>query len=395
MSLLNFMDFSEEELFHMVAAKTKSKTKSPAKEGGGTRGGAAMTAAYESLQAFACAARKEKGSDLEDINDVKNFQKSKLAECTNSLTSCLKELDISYHSSCIRTANQIFRDFPKLSRGNYKFYRGKGIVHDQIYSTFNKLKEGSGIANANKWNPADIWIIKEGLSFKTVFKTLGDFNNYMLKLYNANEVIGVSLKKLDKKGGAHGTPFNTGQSLGATFKGFKAGDSIVGSKDVYIEFNAQGKSGAVQLRIFSSRPDAGSWQGEIGGKTAAGGKIGGGNMIAAAKAAGVLNTESMRPQNFTSKATNPSNADIDNVLTLWKEVKGIKVMNKKDETALKTLIKQTAKDDKTWFLSKYISLNYCAKIQESGLLDEVTNWIYRYGSSAVENSSVFIKYGPD
>ena len=70
MSLLDFMDLSEEE--RMVAAK---KTKSPAQEGGGTRGGAAMTAAYESLQAYAGAARKEKGSALDDIDDVKKFQK--------------------------------------------------------------------------------------------------------------------------------------------------------------------------------------------------------------------------------------------------------------------------------------------------------------------------------
>jgi hypothetical protein len=384
------MDLSEEE--RMVAAK---KTKSPAQEGGGTRGGAAMTAAYESLQAYACAARKEKGSALEDIDDVKKFQKLKLADCTNTLPSTLKELDISYHSSCIRTANQIFVDFPQLSKGRYKFYRGKGAVHDQIYATFNRLKQGSGIVNPNKWNPADIWIIKEGLSFKSNFKSLGQFNDYMLDLYNKRDVIGVSLKKLDRKGGAHGTPFNTGQSLGATFKGFKAGDSIVSSKDIYIEFNAQGKAGAVQLRIFSSRPEAGSWQGEIGGKTAAGGKIGGGNMIAAAKAAGVLNTESMKPQMFSSKVNNPSDSVINDFIKLWKEVKGIKSMSKKDADDLKALVKKTAKADKTWFLSKYIGLNYCAKIQESGLLNEVTNWIYRYGSSAVENSSVFIKYGPD
>ena len=389
MSLLDFMDLSEEE--RMVAAKTKS----PAKEGGGTRGGAAMTAAYESLQAYACAARKEKGSALEDINDVKNFQKSKLADCTNTLASTLKELDVSYHSSCIRTANQIFVDFPQLSKGRYKFYRGKGIVHDQIYAIFNRLKEGSGITNANKWNPADIWIISETLSFKTNFKSLDKFNEYLLELYNTRKAIGVSLKKLDKKGGAHGTPFNTGQNLGAKFKNFKAGDSIVSSKDVYIEFDAEGKSGAVQLRIFSSRPEAGSWQGEIGGKTAAGGKIGGGNMIAAAKAAGVLNTESMKPQMFASKVNNISDSIINDFIKLWKEVKGIRSMSKKDADALKELVKKTAKADKTWFLSKYISLNYCAKIQASGLLNEVTNWIYRYGSSAVENSSAFIKYGPD
>lgn len=391
MSLLDFMNFTEEEQFHMATAKTKS----PAKEGGGTRGGAAMTAAYESLQAYACAARKAKGSPLEDVDDIKKFQVKGMAECTNSLLSTLRELDISYHSSCIRTANQIFIDFPMLSKGNYKFYRGKGIIHDQIYATFNKLKKDSGIKNANKWNPADIWIIKQGFSFKTDFKNLNDFNNYMLKLYNSNEAIGVSLKKLDKKGGAHGVPFNTGQSLGATFAGFKAGDSIISSKDVYIEFNAEGKQGAIQLRIFSSRPDAGSWQGEIGGKTAAGGKVGGGNMIEAAKSSGVIGADLLRPQNFVSSVNNPSDKNIKDFIGFWKKVKGIKSMPKKDEAELFGLIKKTAKEDKTWWLSKYVSLRYCNALIESKKQNEVTNWIYRYGSSAVENSSVFIKYGPD
>lgn len=371
-----------------------AKTKSPAKEGGGTRGGAAMTAAYESLQAYACAARKEKGSDLEDVKDIKTYQKMKLAECTNSLTASLRELDISYHSSCIRTANQIFRDFPQLSKGNYKFYRGKGAVLQQIYSTFNDLKKDSGIANENKWNPADIWIIKQNLPFKTKFSTLSEYNNYILDLFNKRLAIGVSLKKLDKKGGAHGTPFNTGLSLGATFKSFKAGDSITSSKDVYIEFNADGKPGAIQLRIFSSRPEAGSWQGEIGGKTAAGGKIGGGNMIAAAKAAGVPNTDTLKPQNM-SAVNNIKDSDIKKMVEFWKKVKGIKGSNKKSDEELFNLIKKTAKADKTWFLSKYVGLRYCAAMMDSKKLNEVTNWIYRYGSSAVENSSAFIKYGPD
>jgi hypothetical protein len=375
----------------MVAAKTKS----PAKEGGGSRGGAAMTAAYESLQAYACAARKEKGSPLEDIDDVKKFQKLKLADCTNTLTSALKELDVSYHSSCIRTANQIFVDFPKLNKGNYKFFRGRGAIHDQIYATFNKLKKDSGISNANKWNPADIWIIKQGISFKSDFKTLDQFNNYILQLFNNNEAIGVSLKKLDKKGGAKGISFNTGKSLGAKFAGFKVGDSVDSSKDVYIEFNAEGKQGAIQLRVFSSRPDPGSWQGEIGGKTAAGGKVGGGNMIEAARASGVLDSSSLRPQNFAGSINNPTDKDIKDFIGYWKQVKNIKSMSKKQQDELFQQIKSTAKSDKTWWLSKYVSLRYCAAVMKSKKENEVTNWIYRYGSSAVENSSAFIKYGPD
>ena len=48
------------------------------------------------------------------------------------------------------------------------------------------------------------------------------------------------------------------------------------SKDIYLRYKSGGKEGEIQLRNFSSRPVTSSWQGEIKGKTAAGGKIGGG-----------------------------------------------------------------------------------------------------------------------
>lgn len=370
-----------------------AKTQSPAKSGGGTRGGAAMTAAYESLQAYCCAARKVKGSPLEDIKEVKASEVKGIAYCTNSLTTCLNNLDISYHSSCIRTANQIFADYPQLNRGDYMFVRGEGVIHDSIYSQFNKLKKDSGISNANKWNPADIWIIKRNLSFKTNQKTLSELNNYMLELFNKRELIGVSLKKLATKGGAHGEVFNNGVSISAAFTGFKVGDTVDSSKDVYIEFNSNGKSGLVQLRVFSSRPDPSSWQGEIGGKTAAGGKVGGGNLVEAARSSSVPNAAGLSAQTFAGKINKPSESDFKEFVNMWKKIKKIS-LNQKEEKALIELVKKTQAADKTWWLSKYVGLKYCVAIQNAKKTNEVTNWIFRYGSSSVENSSVFIKYGP-
>ena len=50
--------------------------------------------------------------------------------------------------------------------------------------------------NVNKWNPADIYAVKKGFvpNFSQ-FETLGEFNNYFKEMYDAQKLVGISLKK--------------------------------------------------------------------------------------------------------------------------------------------------------------------------------------------------------
>jgi hypothetical protein len=121
---------------------------------------------------------------------------------------------------------------------------------------------------------------------------------------NAN-CIGISLKKLGKGEDAHSKIFNAGKPITADFTGVKLGEVMTDSKDIYIQYKSEGKPGEVQLRNFSSRPVTSSWQGEIKGKAAAGGKIGGGVIFEGALSVGVPRTKLKMPPSNTYRTSQP------------------------------------------------------------------------------------------
>lgn len=349
----------------------------------GTSGaGSEVTALAESLQAYVCAARQHKGSDIANIYEVTD-NTTRDADCDRPLKRCLDELNDEWKYSCITTANQMFKD---MKLNGYMFTRGSKI-EDAVYSEFRKFKKDSGLSGEDKWNPADIWVVKKNFKVKTGFKGLNELNAFIYDCFKKKDLIGVSLKKVPK-GKAHATIFNDGNPPNAKFKGVKIGKDIASSKDAYIEFSFDGKDGMIQLRNFSSRPVPSSWQGEIKGKSAAGGKIGGGILIEAALDSGVPKKDIMKPSDFKSKIENPSEDDIKQLAAMFKIVSG---SPDSVDTIYKQASNQAAKD-KTWWMSKYLSVAYCYAITKNKKGDAVAKWIYGYGSSATKNSSIFVKY---
>ena len=59
---------------------------------------------------------------------------------------------------------------------------------------------------------------------------------------------------------------------------------------------------------------------------------------------------------------------------------------------VKVKAKALAKIDPTWWMSKYLGVYYAYTVVKSGKKDVVASRIYRYASSASENSSVYVKY---
>lgn len=354
--------------------------------GAGSGAGAEVTALNESLQAYVCSARAAKGRDISDIEEV-NRSNIYNANCTESLGDIKKKLGEDYYHSAITIANQMFHDFPFLNTKTYEFHRG-GATVNTIYSTFNKLKSGSNIANANKWNPADIWIIKKGFSIKGDWTTLSDFNSYLREQFYAKNLIGVSLKKLEAGGGAHRQIFNDGEKISARFTGFRIGDDILKSKDVYIEFVSGKKPGEIQLRTFSSRPEPGSWQGEIKGKTAAGGKIGGGVLMRACVECGIPAGQLLYPAAFASHVRHPTESKFNEFANMHKELTG----SRESTRNIVTMAKEGQKGDPTWWMTKFLGIHYCHVLYKTKKENKVTNWLYNYGSSATDDSSIFVKY---
>jgi hypothetical protein len=348
--------------------------------------GAEVTALAESLQAYACATRQFYGKPLGDISQVTERTIGD-ADCDRTLKQCMKGLDENWFNSVVKTANKMFEEVPGARSGkNFKFYRGGKFV-DSIYNEWRKFKKGSGITGDDKWNPADIWMVKKSFKLKTGWPTLSDYNRYIYDEFAKTNLIGVSLKKLDPKAPtAHSKIFNNGKPLIATFRGIKLGQNMLDSKDIYIQYTSEGKDGEIQLRNFSSRPQPSSWQGEIKGKTAAGGKIGGGVIFEGAIEAGVPRTKLKQPNQ--TPIDKPTDNDFKQFAMMFKKLSGSK-------DSIDTLVMQAKsghRKDKTWWMSKYIGVSLVYNVLESGKQNEFCKYIFEYASSATKNSSIFIKY---
>ncbi len=344
--------------------------------------GAEVTALAESLQAYACATRQFLGKDLTDITEISSKTIAD-ADCDRTLKQCINGLDAEWYHSVIVTANKIFSDF-RIKGSNYVFYRGGKLV-GQIYKEFGKFRKESGITGDDKWNPADIWMAKKDFKFKSDWNTLQEYNRYIYDEFQANRLVGISLKKIPK-GAATSKLYNDGKPPAAEFTGFKLGQIMGDSKDIYIQYKSEGKDGEIQLRNFSSRPVPSSWQGEIKGKTAAGGKIGGGIAMSLAEDVGV--TSLKKPSSLGSNIEKPSDKVIEEFAKMFKDLSG----SKKSVADLALEAKMNQKKDKTWWMSKYLGVAYCYALKKSKKEDDVTKALFGYGSSATKNSSIFIKY---
>jgi hypothetical protein len=347
--------------------------------------GAELTALAESLQAYACATRQHLGNPLIDVSQITS--KTIIdADCDRTLKQCIDGLDEQWFYTVIKTANAIFETVPKAKIGkNYKFYRGGKFV-DSIYDEWRRFKKGSGITGDDKWNPADIWMVKKTYTHKTGFSSLKDYNLHMYNAFANVELVGISLKKLGKGDDAHSKIFNSGKPLTARFTGVKLGLVMTDSKDIYIKYNSEDKDGEVQFRNFSSRPVTSSWQGEIKGKAAAGGKIGGGIIFEGAEFVGVPKHQLVYPPK--TPIERPSDKDFKEFATAFKKLSGSK------EKVENLIIQAKAghRQDKTWWMSKYIGVMLVDAVMKADKLDEFCAYIFQYASSATENSCIFIKF---
>lgn len=354
-------------------------------EGKVSGAGSEVTALAESLQAYACATRQHLGKDLIDVSQI-TAKTIADADCDRTLAQCMKGLDENWFRSVVLTANLIFEDVPGAKSGkNFIFYRGGKLV-DSIYNEWRNHKKGSGITGDDKWNPADIWMIKKGFKFKTGWKTLTEYNRYVYDEFAHTNMIGISLKKIGPKDMPHSKIFNNGKPLVAQYTGVKLGMTMTDSKDIYIQYKAEGNPGEVQLRNFSSRPVPSSWQGEIKGKAAAGGKIGGGIIFEGAIDIGVQRNKLTLPQQ--TPIEKPSEADFKKFAMMFKELSG----SKEKLDVLIVLAKAGHRKDKTWWMSKYIGIDLVYTVLKEKKMDNLCAYIFQYASSATKNSSIFIKY---
>jgi hypothetical protein len=345
------------------------KLKKSAEFGGGkgSGGGAANTALAESAQAVVNAIRYNVlGKDIskEDLTP-ENYSKAK---STSATTNNIEEIELFLNSnpdwmiSSISIANKLASSYP----GNFEFHRGSAFVDKINDAAKIALKEAGETGNINKWNPADIWMVNPEAK-STEFPTeINALNALIKKLFDANKLIGVSLKKTSD---AKIDVVNDSPKKEYTYESVTSSPK---SKDAYINYN----DGKIQFRTFENMS---GFQGEIIGAEAKHGKVSLGLVNKLLEKSGLSQTKD--PSEVRNLVKSPTPEFESEFKTLFE---------KHTQGNFEEFYKE-AGDDKKY--SKYLALNLidivssAPKRQRNIFLSSLIN----YAKSQSEMSSVFIK----
>lgn len=337
--------------------------------GGGSGAGAALTKLTESAQALYCAAAwKDK-----DYSPAGLEKASTNVYVDEKISNILTKLPEEWMDSCIKGANILFSKYG--SNKNLTFHRGSDWV-GKIEKKFAALNREADkvFSNINKWTPADIWLVDKTL-INTIdadlnkIKSLVEFNSYLLEKLNDKKIIGVSLKLIGQQ--AVFSLKNVGQGSPVyTYAGYSVGKKdFFKSGDGYIQYSG----GEIQMRYFSDTPS--SWQGEIKGKFANQGKVGGGVLQRyVATMAG-------------AKLTKPSEVGSTSIDLFYKYYSDL-VDNPlaKDEFAL-----EVGKLNSKWYGSKFLTTEAIYHINRSLKKDAIISSILAYAASQSELSAPYAK----
>ena len=342
--------------------------------GRGSGGGAENTDITECMQCVYCS-EMQSGVKPEDI-DFKAL-KSKDFEIDTQLTKIEAALDDSWIESSILIADMM----RKKMKGKFTFHKGSPFVKDLEgrWKTLNKNEKA--FSNINKWNPADIWAVKKGFTPNfSQYETLGEFNNYFKEMYDAQNLMGISLKKA--KGSVPYGEYNTSGFIRrpVTFGGYTLYTrDFFNSKDMYFQMKGAGN---IQLRTFGNF----QFQGEIKGRTASAGKIGGGIILAILeKVTGITNKLSARQ--VKALATKPSPQFLQEFYELYLSLETKKKIEQEEFNKL------LDKEKPDFLYSKYCAMFIVSSMINSRKENEVTDAIAGYAASQSDLSGPYAKYG--
>jgi len=388
--------------------------------GGGSGGGAAKTKVQEVGQALFLAIRYMKGKDLEChptspkkcLTDDDYEAGMKFVKGPGVTIQEIQGLEQKWHDAFILGANKIAKE---VKGTGWEFVRGDNQVEDAISAAFNRCKKSQGAPeNEDKWNPSDIWMVKNKNKIVTELNkenTIDCLNNFINQAFSPTAIknksgkdvaprslIGISLKKLGptarwevmnevgknqlQKAGK--VNFEKGKTLGEL--------TAFSAMDVYFVYLSTGnkRQGSFQARNFGG-DKKGQWQFELKGEFAAQGKI-----------KGAVMRKLLRDAKFKNIPDEPSFNDCkpdasDGTKTkITNEI--YKLMNSlpttpKDWTGTETDKKAAIRSkDASWRFSKLAGLRFLDWLMSSGVdADRAMKEMYLYASSQTDKSSVFYK----
>lgn len=259
----------------------------------GSGGGADLTKITESGQCYYCSyAFNVRGGKITKAPTIKELgQAARFVQADMNLYDAMDKCPDEWFDVFIKTANVIVETYKNKVSGNVYFHRGSKFMQKIYEAKAEVMKmdkrsdnvQAPGSFSNDKWNPGDIWMSTYGTTeypLTNRFETWSELNQQVLekagKLGGKTKLLGISLKKIGAGASAKITEFNLPKrvhNVMASYEGFRFGKvgNFFSSQDIYMYMSGQ----EVQFRTFSGDS---AWQGEIKGASAAGGKIGGGNV---------------------------------------------------------------------------------------------------------------------
>ena len=384
--------------------------------GGGSRGGSDVTALAESMQCYYNAYYFKNGLQAKPPTDDDLTSAGIKSKCFTTISpeNCLK-------SSLLETWNdqQVFIKIAKTLTKRYKssfgatttFHRGstfmnaiydaKKVTHknDKDSATADSPAQAPGSFSDDKWNPGDIWMTSLPVASKPLDHSVcswGEINAEVEKLAFSGKLLGVSLKKVNGQF-AKWKEYNRKKDITSKtdqeYQGFSFGQrgEFFNSIDCY----TYGTHSKTQFRAMQTDK---SWQGELSSESAAGGKIGGGNVdfyLRDVFGKGLWITGEAEARH---KATNVDAAFTEE---FWKYYERFVLGSKDKQNKTHTNNPTTKEEFTTKFNESSISFKFskylCLKMLEvmyDGTPQErrkLINLFYYYAASNTDQSSYFIK----
>ena len=363
--------------------------------GKGSGGGAAATLIQEGAQCVYAAMRYYCG-------DVKNFTEEDF-KCGMKYVDApgLKLIDVlglpaEWKEGSWKGANKIF---DTVKGKGWTFVRGDNLVEKELSDAFKRVKKQTNLSSEDKWNPADIWMVKDKNKVANKLKkenTIDCLNNYIQQARVDGDFVGISLKKLEgtvsMKLLNDDTPAQRKANEAAHYAKYDLTFDNKRKKDPYpmdvYYYYGSGTFQKFQARNFGG-PTKGDWKLELKGKSAAQGKIQGNVVRILLKNAGFDVTELTEP-NFSD--CKPGNGNGKNKIT--QEIYDLlDKFNAKNFTANKTTYNRIAYRPQAWRYSKLAGLRMLKWLKDLGdkEADRAMKELYLYASSQSDKSSVYWK----
>ena len=364
----------------------------------GSGGGAAATKIQEAAQCVYAAIRYYCG-DVKIISEDDLKCGWKYTKAPGVKLSEIMSLPKEWKDSSWEGAKEIKE---KIQGDGWTFVRGDDKIEQQISEAFKRVKKQTNLSSEDKWNPADIWMVKTnkiGAIEKKLKKenTIDCLNNYIQQTRGDGDLVGISLKKIEgspkmvllndddastrkKNEEAHYEKYDL------VFDNKRKGDKQY-PMDVYYYYG-KGNFEKFQARNFGG-PLKGDWKLELKGKSAAQGKIQGAVVRKLLDNAG-FNVRELTEPNFADCKPGKGNGKdkiTDDIYDLLKE------FNANNFTANANTKNIIAGRPQAWRYSKLAGLTMLKWLKDLGIdeANRAMKELYLYASSQSDKSSVYWK----